>query len=186
MEASMNRTTGRLIGAAGVAVGVVAGLALSQTGRTARKAAMALTGDWEKQLKSEHRALKKALKAMADSDLGDAVRRVSLLASADQMITRHSLEEEKVIYPALKAAGAVGAVEQLFADHAEMKTIVRALQELSAEEPAWLDGAGLLRALVQRHVKAEEDLFPLLHQLADRDRNRTLTTLMRREGVRVS
>lgn len=182
----MNRTTGRMIGAAGVALGVVAGLALSRTRRTAVKAVMALTGDWEKQLKAEHRSLKKALKAMADSELFEPVRRTQLLASVDQMLTRHALEEEKVIYPALVAAGAAGAVDQLYADHAEMKTLVRALQELPVEGAPWIEGAEALRKLVNRHVRREEQLFPLLHQLGDKTRNKALTTLMRKEGVRVS
>jgi hemerythrin superfamily protein len=181
-----SRNTGRLIAAAGVAaLGVAAGLALSKTKRTARKAAMALTGDWERQLKAEHRSVRKLLKAMVDSGIDQAAERATLLTSLDDILTRHALEEEKVIYPALQSAGAGEAVAVLFAGHAEMKTLVRGLQELAAEDPLWLDGAKALRKLVLGHVKAEEELFPLLHELGDKDRNRTLTTLVRREAVRV-
>ena len=187
MEGRMNRNTGRLIGAAGVAaLGVVAGLALSRSRRAAMKAVMALTGDWEKQLKAEHTAMKKLLKAMTDTETGEDVKRAELLETFDELITRHSLEEEKVIYPALKAAGAGAASELLFGDHGEMKTMLRALQELRSEAPDWTEGAKALRRLVLRHVRQEEELFPLLHQLGDKDRNKALTTLVRREAVRVS
>ena len=183
----MNRNTGRMIGAAGAAaLGVVAGLVIGGARRTAVKAGMALTGDWEKQLKAEHRAMRKLLKAMVDSQVGDSVERASLVASADEVLTRHALEEEKVIYPALTAAGAGDAVDLLFAEHAEMKTLLRALQELSFEDPDWADSAVRLRQLFLRHIKSEEELFPVLHQLGDRDRNKALTTLVRREAVRVS
>jgi hemerythrin superfamily protein len=183
----MNRNTGRLIGAAGVAAfGLVAGLALGRTKKAAMKAGMALTGDWEKQLRSEHRHVRKLLKGMVDSQVGDTVERASLLASADELVTRHTLEEEKVIYPALKAIGAGEAVDLLFAEHGEMKTMLRALQELSFEDPDWGEGAARLRRLFLDHIKAEEELFPLLHEHADDRRNKTLTSLVRREAVRVS
>jgi iron-sulfur cluster repair protein YtfE (RIC family) len=183
----MNRNTGRMIGAASVAaLGIVAGLALSRTRQTVQKAAMALTGDWEKQLKAEHVSVKKALTAMTRSDLVDTVKRAALLAGLDESLTRHTLEEEKVIYPALKAAGAGSVVDELYTQHGEMKTIVRSLQELSAEDPEWLERAKALRRLFTRHVKGEELLFPLLHELSDDQRNKTLTTLVRREAVRLS
>jgi hemerythrin superfamily protein len=183
----MNRNTGRLMGAAGVAaLGVVAGLALSRSKHAAMKAVMALTGDWERQLKAEHAAIKKLLKAMVDAELTDAPKRAELLAAVDDVITRHSLEEEKVIYPALRAAGSNGAAALLFADHGEMKTLLRTLQELPPEDPAWDEGAKALRKLFLSHARQEEELFPLLHQLGDKSRNKALTQLVRREAVRMS
>jgi len=186
----MNRNTGRIIGAAGAAgaaaLGVVAGLVLSGAKRTAKKAGLALSGDWERQLKAEHRTVRKLLKAMVDSRLGDAVERASLVASADEVLTRHAMEEENVIYPALTTAGAGDAVGLLFAEHAEIKTLLRALHELSFEAPDWAECAARLRKLFLRHIKAEEQLFPALHQSGDRNRNKALTTLVRREAVRMS
>ncbi len=181
------RDTGRVMALAGAAaIGVMAGLALSRTRRTAMKAVMALTGDWERQLKAEHAVVKRLLKAMAESEPGEAVKRTTLLASVDEALTRHALEEEKVIYPALKSAGAEEATELLYADHAQLKTRIRELQEVSAEDPLWVESAKTLRRLFQTHVRAEEQLFPLLHDLGDKPRNRALTGQMRREGARVS
>jgi iron-sulfur cluster repair protein YtfE (RIC family) len=187
METAMHRNTGRLIGAAGVAaLGVVAGLAFSRTKHAALMAGLMMTGDWEKQLKGEHAALKKALKAMADSDILEPVKRTALLTHLDELMTRHTLEEEKVIYPALKTAGAGAGVDALYLEHGEMKTQLRELRELSPEDPAWADRAKALRQQILHHFETEEDLFPLLHQLSDRQRNKALTELVRREAVRVS
>ncbi len=74
------RDAGRMARNVGLAaLGVVAGLALSRVGRTAAKARMVLHGDWEGQLKAEHAAIKRLLKAMADSEFGEAVKRTALL-----------------------------------------------------------------------------------------------------------
>jgi iron-sulfur cluster repair protein YtfE (RIC family) len=182
----MHRNTGRMVAAAGVAaLGVAAGLMLSRTPRMARKAVLSLTGDWEKQLKAEHAAAKKLLRSMADTEIIEPVKRAELLDALDGLLTRHSLEEEKVIYPALKAAGAGAAAERLLLDHGELKTQLRALQQLGPEDPAWTEGAKAMKTLFARHAKAEEALFPLLHQLGEGERNKALTTLVRREAARV-
>jgi len=176
---------GRLIAAA--AVGVLAGLALGRTGQVAAKAKMLLHGDWEGQLKAEHRTVRRLLKAMAETDVGEAPKRASLLAEVADAITRHAVEEENVIYPALRAAGAGEAVKGLLADHAAMKTMIRRLEESSLEDPDWLAKAKVLKALVYRHVREEErNLFPLLHDNGDHDENHKLTKLVRREGARVA
>ncbi len=179
--------TGRLIGAVGVAaLGVAAGLAIGGARRAAAKAAVSLQGDWEKQLKREHRSVRRLLKAMAETEIGEAPRRATLLAELAETLTRHAVEEENVIYPALRSAGAGAAVKGLLADHAGMKTMIRRLEETSLEDPEWQERAKTLKALVYRHVREEErDMFPLLHESADPDANEKLTRLVRREAARV-
>jgi hemerythrin-like domain-containing protein len=189
MEALMNaRMTGRLIGAAGAAaLGVVAGLTLGRARRAVAKASMALTGDWEKQMKAEHKALKKALRAMAESDAADAAKRAALLQGAADMLTRHAVEEENVIYPALQAAGLTSAVKAQLEDHADMRAMIRELKALSPEDPAWKDVARRLKKLVYRHVRQEEqELFPVLHDTRLAAENDRLTDLVRAEGLKVS
>ena len=179
--------TGRLIGAVGVAaLGVAAGLAIGGARRAAAKAAVSLQGDWEKQLKREHRGVRRLVKAMAESDIGEAPRRAALLGELAETLTRHAVEEENVIYPALRAVGAGDAVRGLLADHAGMKTMIRRLEETSLEDPDWQEKAKALKALVYRHVLQEErDMFPLLHDGGDPNANEKLTKLVRREAARV-
>ncbi len=182
------RMTGRLIGAAGAAaLGVAAGLTLGRARKAVAKASMALTGDWEKQMKAEHRALRKVLKAMSDSEEGDPAARVALVETAADLLTRHAVEEENVIYPALRSAGMTSGVKAQLDDHADMRSMIRELQELSAEDPLWLDTAKRLKKLVYRHVRQEEqELFPALHEGALDGDNERLTNQVRREGLKVS
>ena len=182
------RLTGRMIGAAGAAaLGVVAGLSFGRARKAVAKASMALNGDWERQLKAEHRGLRKLLKAMTDSEMEDAARRAALLAQVSEALTRHLLEEENIIYPALGACGLTSAVRAQLDDHADMRALIRALEETAPEDPAWMASAKRLRALVLRHARQEErELYPRLHEGALAGDNDRLTHLVRREGLRVS
>ncbi len=89
-----------------------------------------------------------------------------------------------MIYPALLAAGA--AVEELFEDHARMKTLVSELKELGPDDPAWSGAARRLKTLVYAHVRKEEQaFFPLLHDGAEAPQTEKLTRLVRRQGAKV-
>jgi iron-sulfur cluster repair protein YtfE (RIC family) len=182
------RMTGRLIGAAGAAaLGVVAGLTLAQARKAVAKASMALNGDWEKQMKAEHRALRKLVKEMAESGLEHASHRAALLEQVSEALTRHTLEEENIIYPALRTCGAASAVRAQLDEHADMRAMIRALEETAPEAPAWTLAAKRLKTLVDQHVQEEEQvLFPLLHDGALSGDNTRLTHLVRREGLKIS
>ena len=182
------RMAGRLLGvASAAALGVVAGLSFGRARRAVAKASMTLNGDWERQMKAEHRALRKLLKAMTDSEMEDAARRAALLAEVSDVLTRHTLEEENIIYPALRACGLTVEVRAQLDDHADMRAMIRALEETAPEDPAWMASAKRLRTLVLRHARQEEqELFPLLHDGALAGDNDRLTHLVRREGLRLS
>jgi hemerythrin superfamily protein len=182
------RMTGRLIGAAGAAaLGVVAGLSFGRARKAVAKASMALNGDWEHQMKAEHRALKKLLKDMADSGIEEAARRAALLEQTAEALSRHTLEEENIIYPALRSCGMTSAVKAQLDDHADMRAMLRDLEETAPEDPAWTEAAKRLKALVYRHARQEEqELFPMLHDGALGGDNARLTQLVRREGLRIS
>ena len=189
MEARTDmKITGRMIGAAGVAaLGVVAGLAVGRARQATTRAGMALHGDWEGQLKSEHRRIKRQLKAMVDSEIGEPARRAMLLAKLAETLDRHALEEETVIYPALKASGGDEMATRLYEEHAEMKALVSRLQGVALDDPAWAEEATALRTLVTGHIREEErDLFPLLHDLGDDRHNAKLTKLVRRQGAKLA
>ena len=182
------RITSRMMGAAGLAaIGVVAGLAVGRARQMTTRAGMALHGDWEGQLKSEHRRIKRKLKAMVDSEIGEGARRATLLADLAETLNRHALEEETVIYPALRTAGGDEMAGELYDDHAQMKTLVSQLQDIALDDPEWVEAAKTLRTLVTNHIRSEErDLFPLLHDLGDDRHNAKLTKLVRRQGARLA
>lgn len=176
------------MGAAGAAMlGLLAGFALGRAKKTMVGAHMALNEDWEKQLKSEHRAVKKVLKAMAATGAEDGHERRALLETAADALTRHAVEEENAVYPALRKTVGDRPVDQLVAEHTEMKGLIALLRETDAHDPAWADQAEALKALVQRHIRREESvLFPRLHAEETAPEEASLTRRVRKEGVRVS
>jgi len=172
-----------LMGAA--ALGVVAGLALGRGKKTVAQATTALHGDWLGVLKAEHRAVQKLLKAMTDTDFGDAARRTLLLEKIGDALTRHAVKEENILYPALREADPDRAAG-LYADHAEMKALLRELKELAPEDPQWERKARAYRKLIEGHIRAEEKvLFPPFHAALDPVANEKLTKQMNREGSKL-
>lgn len=182
------RSTGRMLVLAGAAaVGVMAGVALSRSNRVLFRARSRLHGDWLGHLKAEHRVVKKLLKAMATAEFDDPPRRAALLEKVAELITRHAVEEENVVYPALSQTGEGREATGLVDDHAEIKTLLRELQTLAPEDPLWRDQAKALKKLFDKHVREEEDeIFPLLHEQLGETDNERLTKLVTREGVRLS
>ena len=172
-----------LMGAA--AVGLVAGLALGRGKKTVVQAATALHGDWFGVLKAEHRAVQKLLKAMTDTDFGDAARRTLLLEKIGDALTLHAVKEENVLYPALRAADP-DRPAGLYEDHADMKSLLRELKELAPEDPLWERKAKAFRKLIEAHIKEEEkELFPAFHAGLDDIANEKLTKQLNREGAKL-
>jgi iron-sulfur cluster repair protein YtfE (RIC family) len=172
-----------LMGAA--ALGLMAGLALGRGKKTVAQAATALHGDWLGVLKAEHRAVQKLLKAMTDTDFGDAARRALLLEKIGDALTRHAVKEENVLYPAFREADPDRAAV-LYVEHAEMKTLLRELKELAPEDPLWERKARAFRKLIEAHIREEEKaLFPAFHEALDATANEKLTKQMNREGSKL-
>ena len=96
-------STGVLVGAA------VAGAAVGIAANMGRKLFMQLTsggaaGDWFETIKIEHqltRTIFDKMEATQDSQTG---QRATLLAKLKYALTKHALEEENVLYPALRQA----------------------------------------------------------------------------------
>src|SRR6201999_4189427 len=98
-----SRGIGALAGAAagGIAVGVLAML-----GRKAIvQAPTALAGNWDEALKLEHAAVAKLFDALDATGEHDTAKRNILLMQLKHALMKHAIEEENVIYPALRDAG---------------------------------------------------------------------------------
>jgi iron-sulfur cluster repair protein YtfE (RIC family) len=122
---------------------------------------------------------------MTDTDFGDAARRALLLEKIGDALTHHAVKEENVLYPALREADPDRAAD-LYADHAEMKSLLRELKELAPEDPLWERKAKAFRKLIEAHVKEEEKvLFPPFHAALDAVANEKLTKQMNREGSKL-
>lgn len=182
------RRAGRMLMLGGAAaLGVFAGVALARSKRLAFRATSRLHGDWFGHLKAEHRVVKKLLKAMTHAEFEEPARRAALLEKVAELITRHAVEEENAVYPALAGGGEGMDAAELIADHAEMKTLLRELQALAPEDPRWRLQAKALKRVFDKHVREEEDeVFPILRERLGELENDKLTRLVQREGVRLS
>lgn len=175
--------------ALGAALGFAAGALLANPARKlAMQGAEALTSrDWADALAHEHGLVRKMFDTLLSTSERDAGKRKSVLMHIDQALTKHALQEEKVIYPALRRVDEQQA-RHLFEDHAELKSIISDLMfEIDAKNPAWIARARELRDIIERHMREEEnEIFPMFRDRMSEEENAQLTRHMHMQGAMVS
>jgi hemerythrin superfamily protein len=177
---------GALAGAA--AVGLVAGLA-ANAGRKAAVQAISTgaAADWFEALRNEHRHVEKAFETLLRTGADERMKREMVFRSIKHALQKHAMEEENVIYPALRMSAMDGPARELFHDHADIKTGLLVLERMQADDPRWLEAARELQARVMEHVREEEEqIFPAFHAKMDKEENRQLSKLMHLEGAKAA
>ena len=102
-------------------------------------------------------------------------------------IHRFGLQEEAVIYPALRDMDDDGTAKHLYADHADIKIFISELDGLAKDDPLWIERVRAFQACVAHHVREEEaEVFPRFHGRLSPQQNRKLTQLMHREGLKLA
>lgn len=176
---------GKLAGAAtaGVALGVLAMLAR----KAAVQAPTALAGDWDVALAAEHKAVLKVFDALQATDDSNTTKRTILLAQLKHALAKHALEEENVIYPALREAGEVAGADELNAEHGYVKQYLYELENLPNGSSAFLPTVAKFRADIEDHMREEEEgLFPALKAKLSPEKNKHLTMAMNKEGFKLA
>lgn len=182
-------TTTSVIASAAKSVLVTAGVAaLANIGRKiVTQAPTAMASDWCEGLIREHEATLAALDKLAAISAEHPQRRAVQLTMLKQLITKHALEEENVVYPMLRHGGDGDAVGDLHKDHGEVKAMLYELSQMDKADPAFdvtLEG---LRSSLQEHMRQEEEvLFPALRAQLSDEENRKLTRTMNMAGVMVA
>ena len=178
-------STGALIaaGAAGLAVGVAAMIGR----KVAVQAPTALAGNWDAALAAEHTAVIKLFDAMAMTTTANIGKRTLLLAQLKHALTKHAMQEENVIYPALREAGEVEAADALNHDHGYVKQYLYELENCPKDSEAFMTIVAKFRADLEKHVHEEEDkLFPALKSQLSEATNKAVTLAMNKEGFKVA
>lgn len=175
--------TGVLVGAAmaGAAVGIAANVG--------RKLFVQLTsgasGDWLDALKTEHAmtlAIFDKIEATSDSQ---AMMRTHLLAKLKYALTKHALEEENVVYPALRQANSAYDADHLEEDHGYVKTYLYELETMPKNSPEWLARVRDFRQMIQTHMTEEEnEIFPKFRETLSAEQNARITAMMHKEGYK--
>ena len=184
-ESSWNGNSGAIVGAA------IAGAAVGLAANVGRKLFVQFTsagaGDWFDALKAEHdaaRALFDKLEATSDEQ---TFMRAHLLMKLKYALTRHALEEENVIYPALREADERQEADHLTSEHGYIKTYLYELEGLAKDSPAWRGRLGEFRKMIEDHMREEEEtIFPTLRAKLSEEKNAGITTLMNKEGFRAA
>ena len=180
---------GRHLGViAGAAAGGAALGLLAMFGRKAIvQAPSALAGDWMDALIVEHQAVAKIFDGLEATDEKMTGRRNMLLMQLKHALTKHAIEEENVIYPALRAAGQREAADALNAEHGYVKQYLFELDHMPSSSPDWIAKVRRFRADLDAHVHEEEtNLFPMLRAMLSEEKNRELTAAVNKEGFKVA
>jgi hemerythrin superfamily protein len=175
--------TGVIVGAA------VAGAAVGIAANMGRKLLMqmASTGgaEWDEALANEHRATLAVFDKIEMTDDSQTMMRATLLAKLKYALTKHALQEENVIYPALRQANSIHDADALESEHGYVKTYLYELETMAKDSPEWLARVRDFRAMIEEHMRMEEDeTFPTLRRIMSEEQNSRLTAMMNKEGYK--
>ena len=177
--------TGVLMGAAmaGAAVGIAANVGRKLFVQFTSGA----TGDWFDALKTEHRLTLGIFDKIEATRDDQGILRGQLLMKLKYALTKHAHEEESIIYPALRQANAAHDADALNAEHGYVKTYLYELETLSNTSPEWLARVRDFRAMIEEHIRMEEDeVFPAFQKILTPAQNARLTSLMNKEGFKMA
>jgi hemerythrin superfamily protein len=176
---------GQLAGAA--AAGFVAGAAVLSARKVAMQATTAVAGDWFAQLKAEHRLAETLFDLILATREHETGKRHALFSKLTYALVKHQLEEENVVYPALREADQATAAKHLAAEHFDMKSYLHELNEMPKDDPRWLAQVRHFRRLVLDHVREEEEqVYPAFHGRLSPEHNAHITRAMNREGIKLA
>ena len=178
-----NNNSGVLIGAA------VAGAAVGLAANVGRKLFVQMTsassGDWFDALKTEHAMTLTIFDKIEATDDSQTGQRSALLAKLKYALSKHAIQEEMVIYPALRQANHSGEADHLSEDHGYVKTYLYELETMPKDSPEWLARVRDFRQMIQGHMAEEEnDVFPRFRELLSEEQNSRITAMMNKEGFK--
>jgi hemerythrin superfamily protein len=144
-------------------------------------------GDPFSVLIADHRIFESLLTDMEKSASDEALRRTQLFLRLKRRLAAHAMAEEDVVYPLLhdKAKAAEDA-KHLYAEHADIKIHLYALETLPKNDPEWVQRASALKALIVPHARHEEDVdFPKLRLILSQSEAIRLAGNVQREKALV-
>lgn len=177
--------TGAIVGAA--VAGAAFGLAANYGRKMLMQSPAFVSGNWDDALRTEHRmtlALFDQLEATSD----DAVAtRAGLVMKIKWALSKHAIQEENVVYPALREANETKEADALNGEHGYVKTYLYELENMDKTSPDFLARVRDFRTLLERHIREEEDvIFPRLRARLSDEQNRKVTLAMNREGLKLA
>ena len=171
-----------------LALAAVAGAAVGLAANFGRKLVVqnmaARAGDWDEVLHREHE-LVLALFGQIEATGDDQVRtRTHLLGKLKAALGKHAMQEENVIYPAMRESNNAHDADALNGEHGYVKTFLYELENTDPGSADWLGKVRTFRTLLEEHIRMEEDeVFPALKAALDEAGNARLGAAMLKEGM---
>jgi hemerythrin superfamily protein len=178
-------STGALLGA--VVAGAAVGLAANRGRKMLMQTPAFVSGNWDDALRTEHKmtlALFDQLEATGDDA---AATRAGLVMKIKYALSKHSLQEENVIYPVMRQANEAHDADELGGEHGYVKTYLYELENMDKTSPDFLPRVRDFRTLLEGHIRNEEDnIFPRLRATMTDAQNRQVTLAMNKEGLKLA
>jgi hemerythrin superfamily protein len=123
-------------------------------------------------LTNQHRSLEETMDQMADADESE---KKALFAYVADQLTIHIASEERIFYPAVKAARTEDILLESLEEHLSLKRLMADLLEMEPSEQTFEPKFKVLQEQAEHHHKEEEEnLFPKVLKLLDATRRREL------------
>jgi hemerythrin superfamily protein len=178
-----NNNSGVLIGAA--VAGAAVGLAANMGRKLFVQMTSAASGDWFDALRTEHEMTLAIFDKIETTDDSQATQRSALLAKLKYALSKHAIQEEMVVYPALRQANLASDADHLGEEHGYVKTYLYELETMAKDSPEWLARVRDFRQMIEAHMSEEEnEIFPRFRELMSDDQNARITTMMNKEGFK--
>ena len=178
-----NQDKSILLGAA--VAGAAVGLAANIGRKFLVQGMSAAAGDWADALAAEHKMTLALFDKIEATDDDQTMMRSALLAKLKFALTKHALQEENVIYPALRQANSAHEADTLESEHGYVKTYLYELETMPNDSPEWLARVRDFRSMIEPHMKMEEEeIFPTMRGMMSDEQNSRLTTMMNKEGFK--
>lgn len=139
---------------------------------------------WVDLLKQEHRQVERLFEQILATSAEQTEQRTQLLTQLKDALTMHGLREENALYPMMREQQHQAATaDELFKEHADIKTHLFALETMPKAEDAWLDRVRTFQTAIAEHVQEEEEeVFPALQNRLTAEQTQMLAQAVQREG----
>lgn len=173
--------------AIGAAAGLTAGIAANMIRKVFVQAPTYAAGDWSEGLIAEHQAVLALFDQIEATGDEHKTRRAVLLTQIGHALGKHAIEEENAVYAVLRTHGQAGDADRLNGDHGYVKQYLYELGQMDAGHPQFLKKIGDFRAMLEDHMRDEEEkIFPRLRGLLSDEENEKLTRAVNLEGLKLA
>jgi len=144
-------------------------------------------GDAFALLIDDHRKIRGLLEQMVAFPTGSMAKRARLFLMLKRKLAKHAMAEEDVVYPIVRNDSAGGdRRKHLYDEHADMKILLREIEEDVKLGQDWTVHVTALRDVVLQHIEEEENtIFPELRRELSEARQPELAGQISREEALV-